>query len=795
MNLTDVFDSSEQQLQDVDLDNPNDNPNDNPLENSQDFTRRRSSATSKGTRRASTLQLRSTEDAQGFTVRPPIPSVDHQFDNSYSSLVEVFQDEDTNSGHTREPPPSLLTRQDPHSNLQLLLRGAAATDESSDNLRSELFQQQQKYKPSSKALIDKEQNTSFKTAAESDDDNTMERPFLEPSPNDKPHKPYKKSVMAQVCRSLSRNLLCYSKSNINYCKNSNQQTDSAELDILGVSVYHLKHVFLDQCIQYAASVGANNTRSFKVYDIENLSGPPGVIRQCGANAVCPIDGRMGAAYVHCLKGRDHVGEATHMLSYSWSYTIGDIVDTLTDFCHSNGLDSKRTYIWICCLCVNQHRVVEGAALKETGVIMPAKPQVDFFALFGERVKRIGHLLAMMAPWKAPVYLTRVWCIYELFTAHTNGCVVDIIMPPKEKDSLEQDLLANGGGIDMLYDTLGNTKVQNACASVEQDRQTILEMIESSVGYHVLNSQVNDLLRSWVKQVIRQLVVTQTDTNDEGYVDFCNKVGSILCENGEHNAALDLHRKALDICISVLGNHDHKQSAISHFGIGDALCAKGDYDGALEELNVGLRLLEKLLGDDQHPDIAKFLDRIGAVLYYLGDYDGALEMYPRCLTIQEKALGSNHPDTATSYYNIGWVLEAKGYSQGALDFYQKSRSIREKILGTNHPDTASSYKSVGSALQAEGDHHRALEYYEKCLGIQESLLGRDHPGTASTYNRIGGVKEAEGDYDGALEQYQKCRVIRESVLGRNHPDTTTIYYKIGQILQKSRIRSSTRSQPQ
>jgi len=82
-----------------------------------------------------------------------------------------------------------------------------------------------------------------------------------------------------------------------------------------------------------------------------------VIRSKGINVVSPVDDKIGASYVHCREGEDQRDTADYMLSYFWGYTIDDIVDALVTFCESRKLDVKRTYVWICCLCVNQHRVV------------------------------------------------------------------------------------------------------------------------------------------------------------------------------------------------------------------------------------------------------------------------------------------------------------------------------------------------------------------------------------------------------------------------------------------------------
>ena len=87
------------------------------------------------------------------------------------------------------------------------------------------------------------------------------------------------------------------------------------VDTLGVSVHHLKNVFLENLVCNSSRA---LSRCSRIYEIEDLQGPdPGVIRQHSATVTCPLDGKKGASYVHCLDGVDHVGQATHMLSYSW----------------------------------------------------------------------------------------------------------------------------------------------------------------------------------------------------------------------------------------------------------------------------------------------------------------------------------------------------------------------------------------------------------------------------------------------------------------------------------------------
>ena len=93
----------------------------------------------------------------------------------------------------------------------------------------------------------------------------------------------------------------------------------------------------------------------KIYEIEPL-----IIRPRGKGIVCPRDKRPGCAYVDAI-AKTHpamVGPSNRMLSYTWGYAVGDVVRSLKDYCTEEGLEPATTYIWICCLCINQHRVRE-----------------------------------------------------------------------------------------------------------------------------------------------------------------------------------------------------------------------------------------------------------------------------------------------------------------------------------------------------------------------------------------------------------------------------------------------------
>ena len=106
-------------------------------------------------------------------------------------------------------------------------------------------------------------------------------------------------------------------------------------------------------------------KSSKIYELKDLSdlAQNGQIQRKGANKECTIEKRKGATYVHSIKDLKAIRLETIILSYAWGYTIGDIIDTLQVHCKDNVKVPKDVYVWICCLCVSQHRVIE---LKKQG---------------------------------------------------------------------------------------------------------------------------------------------------------------------------------------------------------------------------------------------------------------------------------------------------------------------------------------------------------------------------------------------------------------------------------------------
>lgn len=215
------------------------------------------------------------------------------------------------------------------------------------------------------------------------------------------------------------------------------------------------------------------------------------IKQKGQTKTCPRDGRMGVAYVDAVEDK-YAGRANMMLSYSWRNKVSDIVSALKAVTANTDPKGTRTRVWICCLCINQHRVP------------PVVSTQDFMAIFGDQIKRAGHLVCLLTPWYSPLYITRCWCLFESWLALAERFVkVDFVLPENERRNFLASLTEkseSGSGLDRVWKALASIKVENAGASLPADKRNILRLIESSCGFSEMNQEITSQLQSWFVDV-------------------------------------------------------------------------------------------------------------------------------------------------------------------------------------------------------------------------------------------------------------------------------------------------------
>lgn len=449
----------------------------------------------------------------------------------------------------------------------------------------------------------------------------------------------------------------------------------------------------------AAGLPANAT----VLEIEAT-----VIRGQGENIICPRDGRLGAAYVDSVgEHPDDVGLANFMLSYSWGYTVEDIGDTLLQFCRSHEAKPEETYVWLCCVCINQHRVKEA---QKAGNIIPFE---EFCHEFKQRVEGIGHIIAMMVPWRNPGYIKRIWCDFELYTATNRGLQVTVLMPPREiKDFLQS--LRGTDGLKEVWDVLRKVDVEKAEASVEVDRNNILTLIKSGPGFRRFNNSIAKFLQLWIMTQSESYLLEQVAKGEYGkeLVQLCMAVGELFMKMGEAQKALVANNHAVEIVES--GRCPISSSLQSQW-----------LDIVLRNRSVARRILGDLDGAEADLRRAKELgiedevsDRLANanMLVERGDLEGALKLATDALALCDPAQEGYQ---ATIYQTIANANTILGNLEAGQEAYQRAQELMERQGSLETPAGALLMQNWGNLRSKQNDFQGAVQAYEKAREIYEA----------------------------------------------------------------------------
>uniref|UniRef100_A0A7S4GKS7 Uncharacterized protein n=1 Tax=Oxyrrhis marina TaxID=2969 RepID=A0A7S4GKS7_OXYMA len=153
-----------------------------------------------------------------------------------------------------------------------------------------------------------------------------------------------------------------------------------------------------------------------------------------------------------------VSDATHFLSWSWSYQVKKLLQTLKEYCTKRGLDRKKTFVWMCFFCNDQFEWFSGR-------------EQDGFETFGNMLRHIGKMVCIVDTYDAAtaIYFKRLWPIYEIYIGFTEELAMDLALMVDSKEQLQQETLAKIKQAIVV-------EVRSAGASMPDDETRIKEMI-------------------------------------------------------------------------------------------------------------------------------------------------------------------------------------------------------------------------------------------------------------------------------------------------------------------------------
>lgn len=485
-----------------------------------------------------------------------------------------------------------------------------------------------------------------------------------------------------------------------------------------------------------------------------------VIRSKGQHQICPRDDDVGAAYVDCVGDElDVVSNATHMLSYTWGYRVSAIVETLASYCVKQDLNPKRFYVWICCLCVNQHRVSSDHPL----------PFEFFESAFRQRVEGIGHVLAMMSPWKEPGYIKRVWTCFELYTAVSSKDTVklDIIMPPSESDDLHK-CIVQPDGLDPIWKALKSLKLEKAEAFSPVDKENIFKLIKKGPGFAVLNRIVSDHIRDWmisaVQEQVERVFLAFTSPYSSSYMswDDVNAVGEalgdLLRRFGFVSRAQETYARAIALAPESLRTTQNYAKLLKKEG--SSIMSQGDAAGALERYNQALVIYEAM-NEGSSKGVASLWNYIASAKEKIGDFDAAIDANERSKQILSD-LGQLHTGGGAYMLREYGDMLLKIHELDAANVQFEQAAAIYKMKGKDGtPDYAYLLNSQALMAMQAGDKEGALQKYGDAEDIHRNMgtLGTNG-GLALLYN-LGKARLSIGDLLGAQSAFLEAKTLTDA----------------------------------
>lgn len=121
------------------------------------------------------------------------------------------------------------------------------------------------------------------------------------------------------------------------------------------------------------------------------------------------------------------------------------------------------------------------------------------SIFKTRLESINRVVIMLDTFSKPTYLTRIWCVFETFTAYKFGIQMDITLPKSEDEKFTEAL--EGNRIKSIREGLRTVDAEQATASVKADEDHVKRLIREDNtigGFRAVNEAVAEIMLGWVK---------------------------------------------------------------------------------------------------------------------------------------------------------------------------------------------------------------------------------------------------------------------------------------------------------
>lgn len=274
---------------------------------------------------------------------------------------------------------------------------------------------------------------------------------------------------------------------------SNKDVDAQVADIrkenserFGVSAAYL---LSDEFVRLAVERTGHADPTFYEMKDSLFCGPDAL----GKTKLCPRDGQPGCAIIDTLPPQ-HRGFCTHFLSWTWGYKLSSLRSALEEWLARSASNPEQVFFWMCFFVNNQYRIL---------VAQTRKGSDNLGKTFEGNLRRIGKVVAVLDTWEDPVYLKRIWTLFEQFTAINLGIEVEMALPAASAHALVERIEEGREGILAVVRQLSKVDCQTAAAFDPHDEERVKSLIQTTVGFDAVENKIKGFMLCWVASAVEE----------------------------------------------------------------------------------------------------------------------------------------------------------------------------------------------------------------------------------------------------------------------------------------------------
>ncbi|KAL7473250.1 hypothetical protein ACHAXS_014029 [Conticribra weissflogii] len=309
----------------------------------------------------------------------------------------------------------------------------------------------------------------------------------------------------------------------------------------------------------------------------------------------------------------------------------------------------------------------------------------------------------------------------------------------------------------------------------------------------------------------------------------NAVGILCLEQDDFRAAMEYHRRALQIqkkqssrgeqskyemyeTLVRIGNVyysernnltnirskgvDYKDFIASGFlgWIANAHDMRGEYSKSKQFYEELLQISTTKDTKEAKRETALTLNRLGSLSRELGLYDEAMDYHQRALHLQQSTSSAAKAMTAETCVLMGMTKSKMCEYKRALDLFEDALLVLKSSLGKRHSSdsVAITLSQIGAVYFELGDFNKAMTTLTEAERNQISSIGENSRDTLETQAMIGRVLCRLGEYDTALKKLRDVVKKQMTLFGASHPSIADTKQYIGEVFLEQGMTSEARA---